>query len=370
MNRSQKAGYGVVSCLVKEETEMRMRLNHRPSSEPLCLCCSIFHLTNGLVRLAFMRFDFLKIVRVLLVATLGSGILTPSHAATLRKIGVSLTDLGNPFFVQIAQGVERAARKLAGPDVQVSVASSAYDLQRQIAQLDGFIKKKVDLIVLTAADPVAIEPAVRRAKAAGIRVIAVDVRAGGTDATVTTDNVQAGELACDFIANRLHGKGDVVIINGPRVTSITDRVQGCTSTFGKYPDIRLLSSDRDGGGSAEGGFAKMTDLLTLYKHIDAVFAINDPTAMGAEQAAVQAGRNEFFIVGVDGAPKMIERMKDAGSHVVASVLQLPDLQAQKAVELGLQLLNKNQLLKSTLLIPAVLLTKENVQQGNFKGWRN
>ena len=68
----------------------------------------------------------------------------------------------------------------------------------------------------------------------------------------------------------------------------------------------------------------MTDLLTIYPHIDAVFAINDPTALGVEEAARQAGRKDFFIVGVDGAPKVKERLRDADSLIVATLAQMPD----------------------------------------------
>ena len=142
-----------------------------------------------------------------------------SGAAETGRIGVSVTDLGNPFFVRVARGVETAARRVVGPDVKVYVASNAYDIQRQIQQIDDFIRKRVDLIVLNAADPVAVQPAVKRAQAEGIRVVAVDVRAAGADATITTDNVQAGELACRYIIERLGGAGRVVIISGPPVSA-------------------------------------------------------------------------------------------------------------------------------------------------------
>ena len=290
-----------------------------------------------------------------------------SPAAELRRIGVSVPDLGNPFFVQIARGVESASRRLIGPDVQVSVVSSAYDLQRQVAQIDGFIQKKMDLIILAAVDPIEIEPSVHRAQEAGIRVIAVDVRATGADATITTNNVQAGELACEHIAQRLKGQGKVVVINGPRVSATTDRVSGCLSTLKNYPAIQVLSSERDGGGSTEGGFAKTTDVLTLYPHIDAVFAINDPTAIGVEQAARQAGRSEFVIVGVDGAPKVKARMREHDTLIVATVAQLPDLQAEKAVEYGYALLRKRSIPNRVTLIPAVLLTKDSLPVSG--GWK-
>ena len=298
---------------------------------------------------------------ILAVALVG-----PVAAAELARIGVTVTDLGNPFFVRIARGVENAARRLAGPEVKVFVASSAYDIARQNEQIDSFIRKKVDLIMLIAADSAAIEPAVRRAQAEGIRVIALDVRAAGADATFTTDNVQAGELACRHIVQRLNGKGDVVIISGPPVSAIVDRLAGCAAAFSAAPGIRVLSADRNGGGSTEGGFTKMTDVLTAFPRIDAVFAINDPTALGVEEAARQAGRNEFFIVGVDGSPKVRQRLQDVDSLIVASVAQMPDLLAQRAVESGYDLLRNRQARGSTVLIPAVLITRESAPE--IGGW--
>ncbi|MBP7523389.1 MAG: ABC transporter substrate-binding protein [Propionivibrio sp.] len=283
---------------------------------------------------------------------------TVTAAAEQVRIGVTVTDLGNPFFVRLARSIENSARRVIGPDVKIFVASSAYDLTRQSNQIDYFITKKVDLIMLIATDPFAIEPAVRRAQANGIKVIALDVRAAGADATFTTDNIQAGELACRHIIQKLGGKGNVVIISGPPVTSITDRMSGCLSEINAAPGIRLLSSDRNGGGSSEGGFAKMTDVLTLFPHIDAVFAINDPTALGVEEAARQAGRKELFIVGVDGAPKVKARLHDADSLIAATVTQLPDVLAQKAVETGYAMMRKKPVASTFVLIPPELLTRE------------
>lgn len=290
-----------------------------------------------------------------------------STAAETRRIGVSVTDLGNPFFVRVARGVEAAARRVVGPDVKVYVASNAYDIRRQIQQIDDFIRKKVDLIVLNAADPVAVQPAVKRAQAEGIRVVAVDVRAAGADATITTDNVQAGELACRYIIERLGGAGRVVIISGPPVSATIDRVAGCRATLGAAPGIKVLSADRNGGGTSEGGFAKMTDLLTLFPHIDAVFAINDPTAIGADDAARQAGRSDFFIVGVDGAPKAKARMKDGNSLLAATVAQMPDKLAQKAVEAGYAVIRDHSIPERTVLIPAVLLTRDSLRDSEDWG---
>lgn len=125
------------------------------------------------------------------------------QAKELKSIGVTVGDLANPFFVQITKGAELEARKLAGDGVKVTLVSSGYDLGQQVSQIDNFIAAKVDMIILNAADSKGIGPAVKRAKDAGIVVVAVDVAAEGADATITSDNTQAGEMACKYITDRL-----------------------------------------------------------------------------------------------------------------------------------------------------------------------
>lgn len=118
-----------------------------------------------------------------------------AQAKELKSIGVTVGDLANPFFVQITKGAELEARKLAGDNVKVTLVSSGYDLGQQVSQIDNFIAANVDMIILNAADSKGIGPAVKRAKDAGIVVVAVDVAAEGADATITSDNTQAGEMA-------------------------------------------------------------------------------------------------------------------------------------------------------------------------------
>ncbi|PVW76095.1 transcriptional regulator, partial [Klebsiella pneumoniae] len=181
-----------------------------------------------------------------------------ASAKELKAIGVTVGDLANPFFVQITKGAELEARKLAGDNVKVTLVSSGYDLGQQVAQIDNFIAAKVDMIILNAADSKGIGPAVKRAKEAGIVVVAVDVAAEGADATITSDNTQAGELACKYISDRLNNKGNVVIINGPPVSAVQNRVEGCETEFKKHPDIKILSANQNAKGSREGGLEVMT----------------------------------------------------------------------------------------------------------------
>ncbi|HEY9620715.1 MAG TPA: ABC transporter substrate-binding protein [Crinalium sp.] len=290
-----------------------------------------------------------------------------SSSGALKGVGVTVGDLGNPFFVQIGHGAEAKAKQIGGDGTRVTVVSSGYDLNQQINQMENFVSSGANLILLNAADSKGIAPAVIQAKQAGATVIAVDVAAeGGVDATVTSNNVQAGELACQYIVDRLNGQGNVVIINGPPVSAVADRVKGCQSVFSKNPNIKVLSSDQNAEGSREGGLRVMSDLLTSFQKIDAVFAINDPTGIGADLAAKQAQRKEFFIVGVDGAPEAVQVMKQEGTLFVATAAQDPFRMAERAVEVGVDIINGNPPPDKTVLVPVQLVTRDNVDQ--YKGW--
>jgi ribose transport system substrate-binding protein len=284
----------------------------------------------------------------------------------LSTVAVTVGDLGNPFFVQIAHGAEAAAKKI-NPSLKFQSESSNYDVNNQTNQMDNFVASGANLILLNAADSKGIAPAVMRAKTAGVTVVAVDVGAeGGVDATVTSNNKQAGQLDGKFVADRLKGKGNIVIVNGPPVTAVTDRVAGFLEEIKKSPGIKILSQDQNAGGSRDGGLRVMTDLLTAFPKIDAVFAINDPTAIGCDLAAKQAQRKDFFIVGVDGAPDVVPSLKDKDSLIAASAAQDPYTMAGKAVEIGNDVMNGKKPAQELTLIPVDLITKENVDQ--YKGW--
>ncbi|MDZ8264128.1 ABC transporter substrate-binding protein [Nostoc sp. ChiQUE01b] len=286
----------------------------------------------------------------------------------LRSVAFTVGDLSNPFFVVMGQAVEAEAKRIGGKDVNVIIASSAYDLNQQANQIENFTAANTDIIVLNAADKSGIKPIVEKAKQAGRIVIAVDTGAeGGVDATITTNNIQAGEVSCKYIADRLKGKGNVVIVNGPPVDSVIQRVSGCESVLSKYPAIKILSKNQNADGSRDGGLRVMTDLLTTFPKIDAVFAINDPSGVGAELAANQAQRKDFFIVGVDGAPEAITAIAAKDGLYAATATQNPRGMAEKAVQVGNDILNGKKPSNSTILIPVKLITKDNVS--TEKGWK-
>ena len=306
----------------------------------------------------------LKTAMLALVAT--SALSAPAFAKDLTSIGMSVGNLGNPFFLSMLKGAQDKAKELAGHDVEVTAVSSDYDLNKQSTQIDNFIASGVDMVLLNAADPTAIEPAMVRLKAAGITSVALDVTAKGADAQVQTDNIAAGRNACKYITDKLGGTGNVVIITGPPTSSVLDRVSGCKESLNKSPGIKILSDNQNGKVTREGGLEVMIGLLTAFDDIDAVFTINDQEAIGADLAAKQLNRTDFFITSVDGAPDIVEALKQPGSLIQASSSQDPYAMAQKAVEVGYGILQGKPPAEKVTLIPTELVTRDNVNQ--YKGW--
>ena len=275
-----------------------------------------------------------------------------------ERVGITVGTLGNPFFVPLVKGAEDAI-KAAAPDAEITVVSADYDLNKQSSQIDSFIASGVTLLVLNAVDSEAVGPATKRAKDAGMTVVAVDVTAAGGDLAVRTDNTQAGRITCDYLAKAIDGKGDFIIINGPPVSSIIDRVTGCKEALAAYPDINLLSDDQDGKASRDGGFQVMQGLLTRFPKIDAVFGANDPTAIGAELAAKQFNRTEMIIGGVDGSPDFVDALQKDGTLLVASASQDPYGMSKQAAELGLKLMAGETPPETDVLLQTELVTRDN-----------
>ena len=288
----------------------------------------------------------------------------PASAKDLKAVGLTVGDMANPFFVAMGKGTEDAVKKI-NPNAKVTALSTKYDLNTQVGQIENFIANKVDLILVNAVDPKAIAPVLKKARNAGIVVVAVDVGAEGADYTVMSDNVAAGANACDYIAKKLNNKGNVVIVNGPPVTSVVDRVTGCKQVLAKT-QIKVLSDNQDAKGSRDGGMAVMQDLLTANPKIDAVFAINDPTGIGAELAIKQAKREGIFITAVDGAPDAQVALKTPGTIFEGSSAQNPYAMASDGVKIGYDIMNGKKPASNVTLLPVPLITKANLK--DYPGW--
>lgn len=203
------------------------------------------------------------LVSILLLSACGEQSSGPKQ---IKKIGLTVQTLSNPFFVAIQHGAEAEAKKIGAT---VLTEDANHDISKQSDQIDDFIQKSVDLILLNAVDSAGIAPAVQRAVNAGISVVAIDVGAqGGVSATVASDNVDAGRQACQFLSDRLKGKGNIAIVDGPPVTAVTDRIKGCNEVLAQHSGLKVVANQR-GDGDRDKGQELGTNILTANPHLDA-----------------------------------------------------------------------------------------------------
>ena len=135
-----------------------------------------------------------------------------SKPTEIKSIGLMVQDMSNPFFSAMDREAKVQAKKIGAT---LNVQDAQLDLTTtQDNQISAFIEQGVDLIIVSAVDESGLKPAIERARAAGIIVVAVDTPAKGADAIVMTDGVQAGELSCEYLANQLGGKGNILIVDG------------------------------------------------------------------------------------------------------------------------------------------------------------
>lgn len=293
-----------------------------------------------------------------------AGLSPMASAKDLTGLGITVGSLGNPYYVALAKGAAAEAKQI-NPNVQVTTVSADYDLNKQFNQIDNFIAKGVSMILVTASDQNAILPAVKRAQAAGITVIGVDVNAAGADAVIQTNNVQAGEISCQYLADQIGHKGNVIIENGVQVSAVIDRVNGCKSILAKYPDIKIISDNENAQGSRDGGFAIAQGYFVRFPDIAAIFTVNDPQGIGTELAAKQAHRDNIVITSVDGAPDIVAELKAKGT-IKGSASQDPYTMGEIGVKTGYGIMNGHAPSARITLMAPKLITQDNVD--SYVGW--
>ncbi|MEV0884282.1 substrate-binding domain-containing protein [Streptomyces microflavus] len=272
------------------------------------------------------------------------------------KVGMSLSTLNNPFFVQMKDGAQAEAKK-AGIDLTVTDAQN--DASQQANQLQNFTSSGVSSIIVNPVDSDAVGPGVRSANKADIPVIAADrgVNKADTATLVASDNVAGGRLAADALADKLGGKGSIVILQGTAGTSASrERGAGFAEGLKAYPDIKVVAKQPADFDRTK-GLDVMTNLVQSHPGITGVFAENDEMALGAVKALGSKAGTSVSVVGFDGTP---DGLKAVGAGTLyASVAQQPSELGRIAVQNAVKAA-KGDTVEKTVKVPVKVVTRENV----------
>lgn len=270
----------------------------------------------------------------------------PASAADVGACLITKTDT-NPFFVKMKEGATAKAKEL-GVNLKSYAGKIDGDSESQVAAIETCIADGAKGILITASDTKGIVPAIKKARDAGILVIALDTPlepADAADATFATDNLLAGKLIGQWAAATLGDKAKDAKVafldltpSQPTVDVLRD--QGFMMGFGidvkdankigDEDDPRIVGHDVT-NGNEEGGRKAMENLLQKDPGINVVHTINEPAAAGAYEALKAVGmENNVLIVSVDGGCPGVKNV-EAGV-IGATSQQYPLMMAALGIE--------------------------------------
>lgn len=267
------------------------------------------------------------------------------------KIGLSLSTLNNPFFVSLKDGVTAEAKKQG---VEILVIDAQNDSAKQNNDVEDLMQKGVNALLINPVDSSAISTSVQSANSLNIPVITLDRSAdeGEVKALVASDNMKGGNMAAEYIVQKL-GKGAKVIeLEGsPGASATRERGKG----FHELADTQLdVIAKQTADFDRIKGLTVMENLLEGNPGVQAVFAHNDEMALGAIEA-IQSSGKDIPVIGFDGNKDALASI-EAGK-LTGTIAQQPELIGQLAVQAAKDVLD-GQTVQPMIPAPLKLVLKE------------
>ncbi|GAA4697327.1 substrate-binding domain-containing protein [Phytohabitans rumicis] len=258
----------------------------------------------------------------------------------------------NPFFVSMQEGAKKAA-EADGVKLTIAAGKEDGDEAGQVQAIEDAIARGDAGILITPNGP-GVNPAIKKARDAGLYVIALDTPpdpASTVDITFATDNFKAGELIGKWTAGQLGGKPATIalldLFNDKIVSVDYNRDQGFLTGMGintgdaKKNGDEAPSGNYSGGtytivcneptnGAEDGGRTAMERCLAKNPNVNVVYTINEPAAVGAQKAMQAAGTKDVLVVSVDGGCNGVQQVKNGVINATSQQYPL------KMAELGVK----------------------------------
>jgi len=286
----------------------------------------------------------------------GDGTATPAKEAKGgRLFGVSFQTMNNPFFVELNAGMKEVIE--AHGDRLVTLDAQFTSL-KQKNDLSDLVQQGAAGIFLNPVNWEGVTGSLVQAKQKNIPVVVVDAPVKDADLVlcqVASDNVEAGRLAARALAEA-RPESKVVILHHSVNKACIDRVDGFKEEAAKHPGLAILDT-QEGKGTTEGALPVMRDLLARFPECNAVFPINDPSALGAISAIEAAGKlGQVLVVTVDGSKEGIAVIKEG--KLLSSSAQFPRQIGKISAEKVYEYLD-GKTVEKEVKIPVELITREN-----------
>lgn len=256
----------------------------------------------------------------------------------------------NPFFVKMKEGAQKAAAA-RGAKLLTAAGKSDGDNAGQVTAIENMVAAGAKTILITPSDAKAIVPAIKKAQAAGVQVIALDSPTepqSAVNALFATNNYQAGVLigqyarAAGFAGNKVAKIATLDLFPGAAVGVARHNgflagfgVKGITPQTAALATAPQVVCSQDSYGDQAKGQTAMENCLQKNPDINLVYTINEPAAFGAYQALKAVGKEkDVMIVSVDGGCAGVRGVQ--GGQIAATSQQYPLKMAALGVAAGVQ----------------------------------
>lgn len=301
------------------------------------------------------------------IKTLAAGLLAlalaapAATAAQTFDVGYDIYFAGNSWSVQLYREFEAEVER-NGDKVNAVLVESELNVDKQISNIEDLITQGVDAIITTPISPTALVPALKKARAEGIKVVllASKIRSDDYDALVTVDDVDFGKAGAQWLADELGGKGRIVALNGiSGISASDDRWAGAREVFDRYPGIEVIGAVDASWDYAQAKVA-MSNLLAANPQIGGVWSQGGAMTLGAIDAFEAAQRPLVPMAGEDnnGYLKRWAALKDEGFASVAP--SKPTWLGSEALRVTLRLLEGENVEKDTVF-PVPMITADRLE---------
>ena len=280
---------------------------------------------------------------------------TPQRTRSPRLFVISFQTLNNPFFVELNESLKSSIEARGDRLVTVDAQFNSLKQKNDVLEL---LQQQPAVVFINPVNWEGVKATLIEVRRRNIPVIIVDAPVSDPELVlcqIASDNVAAGRLACEALA-RMKPAARVVIVQHSVNKPSIDRVAGFKAEMAKHPDMRILDT-QEGRGSAVGSKRAMQDLLKRFPDLDAVFPINDPSALGCISAVEAAGRaRQVTVVSVDGSRQGVAAI--LAGKLDASVAQYPREIGRLAADKAYAHL-AGQAVEKDVKVTVKLITKEN-----------
>ena len=246
-----------------------------------------------------------------------------------QKIGLIVSTLNNPFFVDLKTGIENQAKKLG---YDVVVLDSQNDPAKEVSNMEDISVKDVDVVLLNPVDSDSAIASVMVANNLDLPVITVDRAANGGEVVshVASDNAEGGKMAAQYLINQLGDNANIVELEGIAGSSATrDRGAGFDNEI-ENSNLNIITKQSADFDRTK-GLSVMENIIQSKGEIDAVFAQNDEMALGALKALQDANMDNVLVVGFDATDDAVASVNKG--EMSATIAQQPILIGETAVNL-------------------------------------